>query len=253
MVGDLNVRLVCEVFNAQQTLHVLRAVFREGHRLELFVEGVILFVFQLAHDPHHRRIQILRLRSRTGDDQRRARFVDEDRVHLVDDRIMQRTLHHVALMHDHVVAQIVEAELVVRAVGDVAVVRILALHIIQPVHDQPDRQTQEVIQRRKLLGVAASQIVVDRDNVDALSFQRVQIHRTGRHQRFPFTSFHFGDAPLVEHVTTHDLHIEMAQPQDAVRSLAHNSEGLCHDIVQRFASSQTFLKFCRFRRKFFVR
>ena len=44
-MGDLNVRLICEVFNAQQTFHVLRAVFREGHRLELFVEGVILFVF----------------------------------------------------------------------------------------------------------------------------------------------------------------------------------------------------------------
>ena len=66
---------------------------------------------------------------RAGDDQRRAGFVDQDVVDFVDDREVQRTL---GLLHvlgiaivvaggrPHVVAQVVEAELVVRAVGDVA-------------------------------------------------------------------------------------------------------------------------------------
>jgi hypothetical protein len=58
--------------------------------------------------------------SRAGDDERRARLVDQDRVDFVDDREAVAALNHLAQRVFHVVAQIVEAELVVRAVGDVA-------------------------------------------------------------------------------------------------------------------------------------
>ena len=73
---------------------------------------------------------------RTGDDQRRAGLVDEDVVDLVDDRKVQRPLHLLPVLVEavvvagrvpHVVAEIVEAELVVRAVGDVAGVGLLPL------------------------------------------------------------------------------------------------------------------------------
>ena len=58
---------------------------------------------------------------------RRPRLVDQNRVHLVDDRVFQRALHHLLQRGLHVVAQVVEAELVVGAVGDVALVLALAL------------------------------------------------------------------------------------------------------------------------------
>jgi hypothetical protein len=54
-----------------------------------------------------------------ADDQRRARLVDQDRVHLVHDGVVQAALHPVGGLVDHVVAQVVEAVLVVGAVGDV--------------------------------------------------------------------------------------------------------------------------------------
>ena len=53
------------------------------------------------------------------DDQRRPRLVDEDVVDLVDDREVALALHALVEVDDHVVAQVVEAELVVRAVRDV--------------------------------------------------------------------------------------------------------------------------------------
>ncbi len=71
---------------------------------------------------------------RAGDDQRRAGLVDQDVVHLVDDGEVQRPLRLLVLLRiavvalgrrPHVVAEIVEAELVVRAVGDVAGVGLL--------------------------------------------------------------------------------------------------------------------------------
>jgi hypothetical protein len=54
-----------------------------------------------------------------GDDQRRAGLVDQDGVHLVDDGVVEAALHALAQLIHHVVAQVVEAELVVGAVGDV--------------------------------------------------------------------------------------------------------------------------------------
>ncbi|EXI66319.1 MAG: hypothetical protein AW08_02675 [Candidatus Accumulibacter adjunctus] len=62
-----------------------------------------------------------------GNDQRRPRLVDEDRVHFIDDRESQSALHPLAGRVDHVVAQIIETELVVGAVGDVGSVSRLLL------------------------------------------------------------------------------------------------------------------------------
>ena len=67
-------------------------------------------------DPH---VELRALPRAAGDDQRRARLVDQDRVDLVDDRVDELALHAILGPERQVVAQIVEAELVVRAVGDV--------------------------------------------------------------------------------------------------------------------------------------
>ena len=72
-------------------------------------------------------VELRAVLGRAGDDQRRARLVDQDRVHLVDDREVVAALDHLAGVIDQVVAQVVEAELVVGAVGDVGVVGALAL------------------------------------------------------------------------------------------------------------------------------
>jgi hypothetical protein len=67
----------------------------------------------------HAHIEVGVVLGLAGDDQRRARLVDQDRVDLVDDGVGEAALHALARRIDHVVAQVVEAEFVVGAVGDV--------------------------------------------------------------------------------------------------------------------------------------
>ncbi len=62
-----------------------------------------------------------------GNDQRGARFIDQDRIDFIDDRKIQCPLDPVARLEHHVVAQVIEAEFIVGAVGDVCGVLLAAL------------------------------------------------------------------------------------------------------------------------------
>ncbi len=63
----------------------------------------------------------------SGNDQRGAGLVDEDRVDFIDDGVVVAALHEFIGAPGHVVAQVVEAELVVRSVGDVGFVLLATL------------------------------------------------------------------------------------------------------------------------------
>ena len=69
----------------------------------------------------------------------------------------------------HVVAQVVEAEFVVRAVGDVAGVGLLPLVRVHAALNRADGEAQARVERAHPFHVAAGQVVVDRDDVDALA------------------------------------------------------------------------------------
>ena len=133
----------------------------------------------------------------------------------------------------HVVAQVVEAELVVGAVGDVGGVGFAALLVVQIVHDDADGQAEEAVELAHPLGVAFGQVVVDGDDVHAAPAERVQINRQGGDQRLAFTGLHFGDLALVQHHAADQLHIEVAHVQHAAAGLADHGEGLDQKVVQR--------------------
>ena len=75
---------------------------------------------QLRDDAIDFVVEVGRLLGRAGNDQRRPRLVDQDAVDFVHDREVVPALHVLREVELHVVAEIVEAELVVGAVGDVA-------------------------------------------------------------------------------------------------------------------------------------
>jgi len=102
-----------------------------------------------------------------GDNERSARLVDQDRVDLVDNGEIEAALVAVGHLHRHVVAQVVETELVVGAIGDVGGVSLL-LHVggaLRQVH--PDRESEKPVDAAHPVGVAARQVIVYRDNVHA--------------------------------------------------------------------------------------
>ncbi len=174
-----------------------------------------------------------------------------DVVHLVDDRVVQLALDVLVQAELHVVAQVVEAELVVGAVGDVGAVGVAPVDRPQVeeavvlgdvgqveleagiVDDRRDREAEELVDRPHPLDVAARQVVVDGDEMSALGDQGVQVEGQRGDERLPLPRLHLGDLALVQHDPAEELDVEVAQPDRPPRRLAHGGEGLGEDLFER--------------------
>ena len=247
-----------DVGDPRPLLDLVDALLGERRRLGLLVDRVVVF----GHEPRDQArvgVELVgRLARLTADDQRRARLVDEDRVHLVDDRVAQPALHAPVELLGHVVAEVVEAQLVVGRVRDVRRVRLapcartemlqtrIRMRVVDELRvvdegqvlpsDDTDRHPEEVIQRCVPAGVASSQVVVDRHQVRPASFEGIQVQRQGRDQRLAFAGLHLGDPSLVEHDAADQLHVEVAHAEGALRCLADHRERLGQEVVERLAA-----------------
>ena len=256
---------------AEHALGLGHAGFGQRDGLVLFVDEVVaglleLFAVlgldvalrdgarrQLRDDAIDLVVEIGRFLGRTGNDQRRPRFVDEDAVDFVDDGVVVASLHVLREVELHVVAEVVEAELVVRAVGDVAGVGDLPFLVVQVVLDDADRHPEEAVDAAHPFGVAAGEVVVDRDDVNALAFERVQIRRQRRDERLAFAGLHLGDLAAVQHDAADELHIEVPHVQDAAASLADDREGLGQQVLDRLALGQALAELDGLAAELFVR
>ena len=173
-----------------------------------------------------------------GDDQRRARLIDQDGIHFVDDGEGMAALGHGVQRVFHVVAQIVEAEFVVGAVGDVGGIGDAPLLIRQPMHDAARGQAQEAVDLPHPFAVALGEIVVDRHHMHAFAGQRVQIDGQGGDQGLAFAGLHLGDIAAMQHHAADQLDVEMALAEGALGGLAHHRKGFGQNIVQGLARFQ---------------
>ena len=85
------------------------------------------------------------------------------------------------------------------------------------------------------LGVTLGQVVVDGDDVNAVSGEGVEVSGENFHQRFTFTGFHLGDTALMEDDAADELHPVGTHAQHTVRSLADGGKGIGQNVVQTFA------------------
>ncbi|MNY08235.1 hypothetical protein D3C86_1410780 [compost metagenome] len=247
VLGEVAARL-------QHLLDAFRAQLGQQGLTLLLVEVIGGLVDdQILHDRIDDLVEVRAVLGRTRDDQRRARFVDQDGVDFIDDGEVVAALHHLATVIDQVVAQIVEAEFVVGAVGDVGVVGRLTLALRQTVDDDADLEAQEAIDAAHGLGVAARQIVVDGDDVDALARQGVQIDRGHGHQGLAFARPHFGDAAFMQDHAAGQLDVVLTLAQDPLGRLAHHGEGFVLDLVQAVAGLDPVLEGLRHHPQFVVR
>ena len=102
--------------------------------------------------------------------------------------------------------------------------------------DRADGEPQRHVERAHPFHVAAGEVVVDRDDVDALAFQGVEIGRQRGHQGLAFAGDHFGDVAAVQHDAAHQLHVEVAHAQYPPPRLAADGEGLDQQVVERLAA-----------------
>ena len=172
------------------------------------------------------------------DDERRPGFVDQDAVDLVDHREAVPALDVAGQLELHVVAEVVEAELVVGAVRDVAGVGALPLLVVQFVLDHADREAEEPVDAAHPLRVAPRQVVVHGDHVHAVAGERVQVRGQRRDKRLALAGLHLGDLAVVQHHAADELHVEMAHVQGAPARFPDHREGVHQHVVERGAGGQ---------------
>jgi len=250
MVEHHHVARVVEIVDFKQLLHLEDPLLGEGGGLGLLVDGVVAgvllplagkgigldlldFAFlQLGDDPVDDVVLVRRILRRTGDDQRRPRLVDENGVDLVDNGKIEGALDILLQGELHVVPQVVEAELVVGAVGDVGGIGFAPLVVVQPVNDDADGEAEKLVEPPHPLRVTPCQVVVHRDNMDPPAGKAVQVGGKGGHQGLPFAGFHLGNLAGVEHHAADKLHVEVAHPQDPFARLAADGKGLRQNRLQ---------------------
>ena len=133
----------------------------------------------------------------------------------------------------HVVTQVVETELRVRAVGDVGVVRLLPEIEGHHVLDRADGHPEAFEDTAVPLGVAFREVVVDGDEVHAGRRESVEIERGRGDERLAFTRLHLGDVTLVEDDPSHHLNVEHPLLRLPPPGLAHCRKGLEEKLLER--------------------
>ena len=257
MVGDGRIFGVGEVCQPEKRFRPLRAPRRQNGAVRLFIHDVIgvnvvlaLLVVQLLDDVFAERadkgvgavVQLGRFLPGAGNNQRRSRLVNQDGVYLVHDGKGVSALNHALLIHHHIVAEVVEAEFIVGTVGNIRRVSRALFVVGLPVHDQPRRQSEKSVDTTHFFAVAARQVVIDRDDMHALTGQRVQIGGHRCDQCFSLAGLHFGDTPLVKQDTTDHLDAERALAEDARGSLTHGGKGIRQNIIRILALREPFLQ-----------
>ena len=236
VVQGLHLARVIEVGDAEPVLDFVHAGVGEGDAAGFLVERVVLVRHQAGNDPVHDVVLVGGVLGGAGNNERRAGLVNEDGVHLVDNGVVELPLDVVLEPELHVVAQVVEAELVVLPVGNVRAVRCLAVRVIQVVDDAAHGAGPgSVVDAAHPLRVAPGEVVVHRHNVDAAPAQRVEVAGQGGGERLAFAGAHFGDAALVKKHSADELDVEVALADGAPGRLAHQREGLEEDVIERAA------------------
>ena len=236
-------RRVCEVGEEVRQLHDALGLrdARLGQRevALLLVHLEVRALDQLASHGVGDAVWLRVVLRRAGDDERRPRLVYQYRVDLVDDAVVMPALHLLRLLYRHVVAQVVEAELAVRAVGYVAAVGLKTRILGHKGRNDADRQPHAAVDRPHPLRVARGEVVVDRDDVDALPRHRVERDGERRDERLSFARLHLGDVAVVERHASDELLLEVAQAERALRDLADARENLGQYVVEALALFET--------------
>ena len=243
VVVQLLVVQIGDVVHPEMALGLVDALLGQGNGLFLFLNGVVLLIFEAGHKTVGLFVQIGGFVPLTGDNQRRAGLVNQDGVHLVHNGKGVAPLHHIAFTDDHIIPQVVKAHFVVGAVGNVAGIGGPALGVIHIMHDNAYGHAHKAEDVSHPLALKFGQIVVDGDDMHAFAGQGVQIGGQGGGVGFALAGFHLGNAALMQADAADDLHRKQALAVHAPYGLAKRGESVGQNLVQRFAVLQAGLQF----------
>src|SRR5712691_3317867 len=234
-------RLV-DVFHTRQLLNFFDTGICEQHGASFLFNGIVGFFFQARRPARKFRVLVGRFLALARDDERGARFVDQDVINLVNDGVVQVALHKLVERVDHVFAQVVKAKFVVGAIGNISVVggSPLGSERFDSVHNHTDGQPQKLVDLSHPFGITTRQVVVDGDDMHSPARQRVQVSGQGCNQRLTFTGTHLGYFALVQYDAADKLHVVMAHSDSTLPCFAHDSKSFRQDIFERAPGAITF-------------
>ena len=150
---NLKVICICEVFNMEELLNLMYTLLGKVDNLVLLIHDKVSGLFLLdSHNSIH--LGILRyiftsyqlfcqnitcfvklcgLSTLSGNDKWRPRFVDQYGIDLIDNCIMQASLHQLLLVDHHIVTQIIKSKLVVCNICNITIIcftTLIVVHLI---------------------------------------------------------------------------------------------------------------------------
>ena len=262
IVLNFQIVRIGQVFNLKKLFNFGNAFRRQIDNLVLFIDNKVAAFF--LFDSHngvnfgqifHVRptghlscqniaglIELRGLSALSGNNQRRPGFVDKNRVHFVNNGIMQISEHQLFFVNDHVVPQVIKPQFIIRHIRNVTAISLPPLFRLHGIQYHADSETQKLMYLPHPLGITFCQIVVDRYNMHTPSTQCIQIGGQCGYKGFSFACLHFCNTTLVQDNTTDQLYPEMLHIQNAPCRFAYYRIGFRKQIVQRLSLTQTLFK-----------
>ncbi len=110
-------------------------------------------------------------------------------------------------------------------------------------NDETDLETEPTVHPSHPDGVATGEVVVHRDNVHALTAQRIEIDGQSRHEGLALAGAHLGHPAGVQRGAAHELHVVVTLAEHPRGGFAHDGECLDHEVVEGFATVESRAEF----------
>ena len=272
IVLDLQIFRIRQVFNVEKFLYFLHTIGCQRYNLIFLIDNEITCLGNLlTHDCRHlchltaglaslqlmcqnvtNFIKLCGFSALSGNNQRSTSLINQYRVHLIDDGVIQLSLYQLLFINDHVVTQIVKTKFVVRNIRNITGILFSSLIVFHRIENDTNLQTEKFMDFSHPLRITLCQIVIDCDNVHTFSFQCIQISRKCGNKCLTFTGTHLCDTSLMQNHATDQLHTIMFHIQHSSCSLTDRRICLRQKIIQCLSLTETFFKFSRLALKFLV-
>jgi hypothetical protein len=124
------------------------------------------------------------------------------------------------------IAQVVEGDLLVAAIGDVTAVGRAARLRVHALPDAAHAEAERAIDRPHRLGIALGEVVVHRDDVHRAPSERGGRSGQRRGERLALAGLHFRNHAVQHRPAADQLHVEVPLADAAGRRLTREREGL---------------------------
>ena len=190
---EWGIHCVVKIVDAELVFDLVDGALKYTNRALLLINLVVGISREHARQAGELAVPRIGLIGRAADDERGTCLVDQNGVDFVDHSKVVASLNQLILRPRHVVAKVIETELVVCAVGDVAGICSATLNGRHARENAANAHAEKAVDATHPLGVTLGEVIVHSDDMDALAGNGIQVSRESCHKGLAFTCAHLGD------------------------------------------------------------